>query len=98
MKSSGNSEKMEMPSQLQLLLDRAVITDTIVGAANAFDTQDWAQLRACLTDDLHTDYSDSRGEAPATVSADSLRRGEAQWTSWPEDAAHQHQSSDRDRR
>jgi hypothetical protein len=62
---------MEAPAQLQLLLDRAAITDTIVGAANAFDTQDWAALRACLTDDLRTDYSDFRGEAPATVSADS---------------------------
>lgn len=62
---------METPPQLQLLLDRAAITDTVVGAANAFDTQEWARLRACLTDDLHTDYSDFRGEAPATVTADS---------------------------
>ena len=48
---------------LQHLLDRAAITDTIVGAANAFDTQDWDRLRAYLADEVHTDYSEFRGEA-----------------------------------
>ena len=59
------------PSQLQALLDRAAIADTIVGAANAFDTQDWERLRTCLADELRTDYSEFRGEPPSTVSADS---------------------------
>ncbi len=57
-------------ASFQLLVDRAAITDTIVGAANAFDTQDWERLRACLSDELRTDYSDFRGEPPSTVSAD----------------------------
>lgn len=57
-------------ASLQLLLDRAAITDTIVEAANAFDTQDWDGLRALLADELRTDYSEFRGEPPSTVSAD----------------------------
>ncbi len=56
--------------QIQYLLDRTAITDTIVGAANAFDTQDWDRLRGFLADELRTDYSDFRGEAPSSVSAD----------------------------
>ena len=52
------------------LADRADIIDCIVRAAAAFDAQDWGALRACLADTLETDYSQFRGEPPATVSAD----------------------------
>lgn len=60
-----------IPLQLQHLLDRVAITDAVVGSANALDTQDWDRLRAYLADELRTDYSEFRGEAPAIVSADS---------------------------
>ncbi|HJW08599.1 MAG TPA: nuclear transport factor 2 family protein [Holophagaceae bacterium] len=60
----------EPTSSLQALLDRAAITDAIVGAADAFDAQDWERLRSYLLDEIRTDYSDFRGEAPARVRAD----------------------------
>lgn len=37
--------------------------------ANSFDLKDWDGLRACLTEQLYTDYSDLRGTSPATVQA-----------------------------
>jgi hypothetical protein len=55
---------------LQSLLDRTRIIDVIVGAANAMDAQDWRRLRACLADEIDTDYRDFRGEPPARVRAD----------------------------
>lgn len=52
------------------LADRAAVVDTVIAFANAFDAQDWQTLRRCLADEVHTDYSQFRGEAPAVVSAD----------------------------
>lgn len=34
------------------------------------DGQDWALLRACLAPNVHVDYSDLRGDPPATIAAD----------------------------
>ncbi len=57
-------------NSLQLLLDRAEITDTVLRFARAFDIKDWDLLRTCLTDEIETDYSDFRGEPPGNLKAD----------------------------
>jgi len=36
--------------------------------ANSFDRKDWEGLGGCLSDTIHTDYSDLRGTAPETLS------------------------------
>jgi hypothetical protein len=38
--------------------------------ANALDLKAWDIVRDCLTESLHTDYSDLRGTPPATLSRD----------------------------
>lgn len=55
---------------LRELLDKEAIRETIVRAARALDAKDWALCRACLLDEIETDYSDLRGDPPATVKAD----------------------------
>ena len=56
--------------KLQLLEDRAEISDVVLRFARAFDTKDWDSLRACFTDEIETDYSDVRDEPPTIVNAD----------------------------
>jgi hypothetical protein len=58
------------PGTLQRLADRFEVTDTVLRFARAMDAQDWALLRSCLTDVVHVDYRDLRGEPPAHVPAD----------------------------
>lgn len=55
---------------LRALTDRADITDLVLRFAQAFDRQDWAALRACLLPTIEVDYSDLRGDPPATITAD----------------------------
>lgn len=55
---------------VQWLIDRTQIIETITTFANAIDRKDWQKLRDLLTDKLEIDYSDFRGEAPRQISAD----------------------------
>src|SRR5206468_2310114 len=48
--------------------DESAIRTLIARFANAFDLKAWDALDACLTESLHTDYSDLRGTPPETVS------------------------------
>jgi len=53
------------------------VIDLVLGFARALDVKDWAACRRCFADEIETDYSDLRGEPPATVKADdfvALRR------------------------
>ncbi len=61
---------MDDARDLRRLADRADIVDVILRAADAMDRQDWAALAACLAPVIDVDYSDLRGDPPATVSAD----------------------------
>lgn len=58
------------PAALRALCDRTDITDLVLRFAHAFDLQDWTALRACLLPTIEVDYSDLRGEPPATIAAD----------------------------
>lgn len=55
---------------LQQLADRTGVIDTVLHAARAMDVQDWPALRACLAVTLDVDYSDLRGDPPATIAAE----------------------------
>jgi hypothetical protein len=57
---------------LRHLIDRAEITDLVLRFARAMDGQDWSLLRSCLAPEVAVDYSDLRGDPPATVSADAF--------------------------
>jgi hypothetical protein len=45
------------------------IRSLIARFANSFDLKRWEDLRGCLADQLHTDYSDLRGTPPEEMSA-----------------------------
>ena len=53
----------------QTVLDRQAVIDTLLRLAQALDEQDWPAVRACLADELETDYSSFRGTPPARPSA-----------------------------
>lgn len=55
---------------LTALRDRAAVSDVVLGFASALDLKDWSACRACLLDEIETDYSDLRGEPPSRVGAD----------------------------
>jgi hypothetical protein len=60
------------------LADRAVVSDVVLTFARSLDLKDWAGCRRCFLDEIETDYSDLRGEPPASTSADDFvakRRG-----------------------
>ena len=59
-----------MDENPQPLLDQAEIRDTVIRFAVSLDLKDWVQCRSCFTDEIHSDYSDLRGDAPSLVSAD----------------------------
>lgn len=53
-------------------------TQTLTRLLHAIDTLDWATVRACLADEVRTDYTSLFGGEPTTVSGDDLV---AQWQS-----------------
>jgi ketosteroid isomerase-like protein len=57
-------------SKLQLLSDRAEISEVVARFATALDYKDWPLFRSCFTDEIEADYSDLRGEPLAVVNAD----------------------------
>lgn len=59
-----------MDENLQQLFDQTEIRDTIIRFAASLDLKDWEQCRSCFADEVYTDYSDLRGDAPSPVSAD----------------------------
>lgn len=50
--------------------ERALIIETIYRFANGLDLKNWKMVRACFIELIFTDYSDLRGDPPATISAD----------------------------
>lgn len=52
------------------LLDRARITDHVLGYATGIDRHDWGLYRSIFTDQLTVDFSSWSGEPAATMSAD----------------------------
>jgi hypothetical protein len=57
---------------LQTLRDRQAVIDTLLRLAQAFDEQDWPAARACLADELETDYSSFRGTPPQRLAAEAF--------------------------
>jgi hypothetical protein len=49
--------------------DRDGIENTINRFMNSFDLKDWSVMKELLLDEIQIDYSDLRGDPPATVSA-----------------------------
>src|SRR5437763_447179 len=57
---------------VQLLLDRAAVSEVVIRYARSLDVQDWALCRSCFTATLAQDYSDFRGEPPSSIRADAF--------------------------
>jgi hypothetical protein len=58
---------------LQLLLDRAAISDTVIAYATGLDRRDWVLYRSIFTDALEMEFS-SVGIKPGAYSADAWVR------------------------
>ena len=56
--------------KLQLLLDRAEISDVQLRYATGLDSRDWSLFRSIFTDEVETDFSSVFGGEPRKVSAD----------------------------
>ena len=59
-----------MEAALQLLLDKAAISDIQLRYATGLDMRDWATFRSCFTDEIETDFTSVFGGQPRKVSAD----------------------------
>jgi hypothetical protein len=59
--------------QLQLLVDRAAISDTVYGYATGLDRRDWKLYRSIFTDSIVMDF-ESVGIPPGTFDADTWVR------------------------
>ena len=57
-------------ARLQLLLDRAEISDVQLRYATGLDSRDWPLFRSCFTDEIETDFTSVFGGEPRKVSAD----------------------------
>ena len=55
---------------IQFLLDRAAVQETVMRVGTAIDLKDWDMLRGCFLDAIMTDYSDLRGDPPSIIAAD----------------------------
>jgi hypothetical protein len=66
---------MDDSAKLQLLLDRAAISDVVNCYALAVDSRDWEMLRSCFTDEIEVqmDWWEARG--PRTTTADDFIAG-----------------------
>lgn len=56
-------------NKLQLLLDRAEISDVVILYAMGMDLQDWELFRSCLCDEVEADYSQATGQPAAIMKA-----------------------------
>src|ERR1700687_1442462 len=61
-------------SKLQLLLDRAEISDVQLRYATGLDSRDWPLFRSCFTDEIETDFTSVFGGEPRKVSGHRGRR------------------------
>ena len=61
-------------SALRTLLDRQAVVDALLKLGRGLDEQDWPAVRACLADEVDTDYSSFRGTPPARLSAEEFVR------------------------
>jgi len=57
-------------AKLQLLLDRAEISEVQLRYATGLDSRDWPLFRSCFTDEIETDFTSVFGGEPRKVSAD----------------------------
>ncbi len=57
-------------AKLQLLLDRAEISDVQLRYATGLDSRDWLLFRSCFTNEIETDFTSVFGGEPRKVSAD----------------------------
>lgn len=57
-------------ARLQLLLDRAEISDVQLRYATGLDSRDWKLFRSCFTDEIETDFTSVFGGTARKVSAD----------------------------
>jgi hypothetical protein len=57
-------------TKLQLLIDRAEISDVQLRYATGLDSRDWPLFRSCFTDEIETDFSSVFGGEARKVSAD----------------------------
>lgn len=61
---------MEELSDINWMIQRTKIIDTIVGVANAIDDKNWQKLRSHLANEIHIDYFEFRGEPPRQITAE----------------------------
>ena len=59
-----------MDPQLQYLLDRTAISETIVRYFNSLDARDWPAMRATLADTTDLDFSQLFGDPRAVLDSD----------------------------
>jgi hypothetical protein len=57
-------------ARLQLLIDRAEISDVQLRYATGLDSRDWPLFRSCFADEIETDFTSVFGGQPRKVSAD----------------------------
>ena len=57
-------------TRLQLLLDRAEISDVQLRYATGLDSRDWALFRSIFTDEIETDFTSIFGGEPRKLTAD----------------------------
>jgi hypothetical protein len=57
-------------AKLQLLIDRAEISDVRLRYATGLDSRDWPLFRSCFADEIETDFTSVFGGEPRKVSAD----------------------------
>jgi len=57
-------------AKLQLLIDRAEISDVQLRYATGLDSRDWPLFRSCFADEIETDFTSVFGGNPRTVTAD----------------------------
>jgi SnoaL-like domain len=61
---------MHEQSDVNWIIQRIKIIDTIVGFANAIDNKDWQKLRSHLATTINIDYFEFRGEPPGQITAE----------------------------
>lgn len=61
---------MQELCDINWMIQRTKIIDTIVGVANAIDDKNWQKLRAHLANEIDIDYFEFRGELPGQITAE----------------------------
>ena len=60
-------------AELQIMIDRAEIIDTVIRYATGIDMRDWEAYRSCFTDEADFDFTSWAGGEPMRLTSD-------QWT------------------